>query len=94
MADKCTVKDRHVIACNALTKATEYGSPPPKTTKRTGIFSWALTNMTTGKPSRTMWGAKTSRHPKGLIFNFCPWCGADIQASHSSDPIPSQGTTP
>lgn len=87
MSDKCTVKGRHVMPCKTLAGATEYGSPPPPTTKRTGIFSWALTNIKTGKPSRTLWGAKTGQHPKGLIFNFCPWCGADLQASHG-DPSP------
>lgn len=81
MTKKCSVKDRHVIPCDALTAATEFGNPPPKTTKRTGIFAWELTNLETRKPSRTMFGAKTTEHPKGLIFNFCPWCGADLTAS-------------
>ena len=82
MTKQCTVEGKHVRPCAALEGATEFGNPPPAKHKRTGIFAWALTNMETDEPSRTMYGAKTTEQPKGLIFNFCPWCGADLQASH------------
>jgi hypothetical protein len=83
MTKKCTVEGKHVRPCSALEEATEFGNPPPPKHKRTGIFAWALTDRETGQPSRTLWGAKTSQHPNGVIFNFCPWCGADLQASHA-----------
>lgn len=83
MTKKCTVEDKHVRPCAALASATEFGNPPPKTTKRTGIFAWAFTNLQTRKPSRTLYGAKTTEHPKGLIFNYCPWCGGDLKAAHA-----------
>lgn len=91
MSEKCTVEGLHVKPCATLANATEYGNPPPPKTKKTGIFAWAFINRKTGRPARTLYGAKTSEHPTGLIFNFCPWCGADLQASHN-DSIPSQDT--
>lgn len=81
---KCTLNGAHVVPCTALARAAEFGTPPRSNTKRTGIFAWRLTNMETRQPSRTMFGAKTTEHPKGLIFNFCPWCGADLQGSHTA----------
>lgn len=85
MSNKCRVEGSQVTPCAGLDSATELGSPPPKTTKRTGIFVWALTNLKTSKPSRTMYGAKTTAHPNGLIFNYCPWCGADLKESHTAN---------
>lgn len=92
MTEKCTVDGLHVKPCATLAKATEYGNPPPPKTKRIGIFAWAFINRETRKPSRTLYGAKTSEHPTGLIFNFCPWCGADLQASHG-EPSPAGRTS-
>lgn len=77
MADKCTVRDGNFLEpCDTLRAACEIG-PPPRGKQR-GIYWWQLTNMTTGKPSRSFIGAKTTEHPKGLIFNVCPWCGERI----------------
>lgn len=85
----CRLEGSHVIPCSALANAAEFGTPPPAHTKRTGVFAWRLTNIETHKPSRTMFGAKTTAHPKGLIFNFCPWCGVDLQGSHSAKKGPA-----
>ena len=77
---KCTVEGKHVIPCKALTSASEGRS----TGKARGVYVWPITNTATGEPSRTMFGAVTSEHPKGLIFNFCPWCGVDHRAAQES----------
>lgn len=68
--------ERFVVPCRALADEVElYGNAG----RGKGIFKLAYTDMSTGEPSRTMFGIKTAKHPKGgLLFNFCPWCGADI----------------
>lgn len=84
MKEECKVKDgRFVEPCSALAEMTEYGLPPKG--KSRGIFSWAYTNLKTHEPSRTFFGAKSTSHPKGLAFNFCPWCGKQIDAPLHTD---------
>lgn len=75
MSNKCKVKGSHVEPCEGLHDACEGDVP---TGKARGIYRWAFTNLTTHKPSRTLFGVKTSGHPKGLIFNFCPLCGTNL----------------
>lgn len=74
----CTVRDgRFVEPCDSLTKATEYGHPRGK---QKGIFQYAYSNFEDG-PTRTMFGAKSGEQvERGLLFNFCPYCGANISA--------------
>ncbi len=72
---KCTVRDGlFVDACDGLQGATDI----PGFSKAKGIFRQELTNIETRKSSRTYYGIKTKKHPNGLLFNFCPWCGAQI----------------
>lgn len=76
MEEKCKVLDgRHVQPCFSLKQMVE-GTPAGK---RKGIYVWLFTDLMTGKPSRTLFGAVSAEHPKGLIFNWCPWCGADLR---------------
>lgn len=82
--EKCTIKDgRFVVPCDTLKGMTEYGHPPKG--KARGIYAWAYTNLETHKPSRTFFGAKSTSHPRGLAFNFCPWCGEKIDAPFEVD---------
>lgn len=72
---KCAVRDgRFVEPCDALKEATEYGNPRGK---QKGIWAWAMSNQR--GPTRTYFGAKSGDHvEKGLLFNFCPYCGEPI----------------
>jgi len=79
---KCTVRDgKFVEPCDALSKACE---GTVQGAKKKGIFVWPMSNITTGKETRTIFGAVTSEHPKGLIFNFCPWCGSDLTEANQA----------
>jgi hypothetical protein len=80
MSEKCTIRDgSHVEPCVALSAACEGQKSGGKSR---GVFVWPLWNIKTGEPSRTMYGAVTSNNPKGLIFNYCPWCGTDLTAAN------------
>lgn len=74
--NKCTVTDgKFVEPCGALSEMTEYGHPRGK---QKGIFAWQYSSPQKG-PTRTFFGAKSGeRVEKGLIFNFCPYCGERI----------------
>jgi hypothetical protein len=76
---KCTVSadGNHIEPCQGLHEQTEYGHPQRK---KRGIFAWALTDMKTGKPSRTFFGVVSTASPSGWVFNFCPFCGTQIDA--------------
>lgn len=77
--NKCSVKDgAFVEPCKLLAEAVDNNIPG--FSKAKGIFRQDLTNMTTGQPSRTMFGIKTKQFPNGLLFNNCPWCGEQIDA--------------
>lgn len=79
MADKCTVRDgRFVEPCVDLDQNCEIGTPPRG--KQRGIWEWLYSNTETHEPSRSFFGAKTTHRPKGMLFNFCPWCGERIDA--------------
>ncbi len=75
---KCTIAEgRFVEPCDSLYESSEGRVP---TGKARGIYWWDYTNLKTHKPSRTFFGAKTSDCPKGVAFNFCPFCGVQIDA--------------
>jgi hypothetical protein len=71
----CAVRDgKFVEPCDALASATEYGHPRGK---QKGIFAYAWSNP--AGPTRTVFGAKSGDQvARGLIFNFCPYCGVRI----------------
>jgi hypothetical protein len=74
---KCSVREgRFVDPCDSLDAASEYGHP---TRRSKGLFAWALSNP--NGPTRTMYGVKSGEYVKeGMVFNFCPFCGANISA--------------
>jgi hypothetical protein len=84
---KCTVRDgKFVEPCGTLSTVTEYAPP---TGKRKGIYAWVLGSISTG-PTRTFFGVKSGAHiAKGMLFNFCPFCGEKIDAPFA-DSSPSQ----
>ncbi len=83
MSNKCTVRDGlFVQPCDSLKEDAEGRVP---TGKARGIYWWDLTDLKTHKPSRTFFGAKTSAHPKGVAFNFCPFCGTQIDAPFAQE---------
>ena len=73
--DACTIRDSaHVEPCDALREICEGQARPGKSK---GLYVWPFINLKTRKPSRTIFGIKSSHDPKGTILNFCPWCGVD-----------------
>ena len=76
-AAKCTVHEGCVVTpCAALDIASEVGNPPKG--KSRGIWEWRYHNTKTNKLSRAFFGIKSTNHPNGMAFNFCPWCGERI----------------
>lgn len=45
---------------------------------RRGLSSLVLFNIKTGKSALIGVGYRRARGDKGLMLNFCPWCGAKI----------------
>jgi len=62
---KCSLK----FTCDALSE---------RVTDMSGIVSWNIINVTTGKRKPSLIGYKANRKDKGLVFNYCPWCGYDM----------------
>jgi hypothetical protein len=79
---RCTVRDgKFVEPCSLLSSACEYGNPRGK---QKGVFAWEL--HTPKGPTRTMFGVKSGEHIfKGVMFNFCPFCGERIDAPFAQD---------
>lgn len=76
---ECTISadGMHVEPCDLLREQTEYGHPQRK---KRGLFAWALIDFETGKPSRTFFGVVSTQSPKGFVFNYCPFCGTQIDS--------------
>ncbi len=80
----CTVKDgRFVVPCSTLAGVIDNNIPG--FSKAKGVFIQQLSNRYTGKPARTYIGIKSKMHPRGFLFNFCPFCGGDISAPFMRD---------
>lgn len=70
---KCSVTEgKFVEPCELLERACEGSHQGGKSR---GIFVWDLFNIAEGTPSRSFFGSVCSNFPKGLAFNFCPFCG-------------------
>ena len=93
MSDKCTVTDgRLVEPCEMLDKMAEAGNPPPG--KQRGLYEWRLFDTNTHQRTRSFFGVKTTSAPKGMAFNFCPWCGERIDAPLTQSPKGRAMTSP
>jgi hypothetical protein len=74
--EKCKVEGKIITACKTLEASCEYGHPKGK---QKGQYCWSLTDMKTGNESRRLFGIKSGDHiQKGIIYNFCPFCGTDL----------------
>ena len=79
MKTKCSVRyGRLVDPCDTLAKAVD--NHMPGFSKAKGVFRQELTNFKTRETSRIMFGLKSKEFPNGLLLNFCPWCGVQIDA--------------
>lgn len=46
-----------------------------------GIHSLVPFDLETGMPSDSLYiYYRNKKADKGIVFNFCPWCGADLKA--------------
>lgn len=57
--------------CSALGERLEDGH-------KKGINSMAVMNLMTGDECPSLIVYKTSSHDRGLVLNFCPWCGKKL----------------
>ena len=77
--EECHVRDgRFVDPCETLEKAIDNIAPSFSAVK--GVAQWHMTNIKERKPSRSFIGVKSKQYPKGMLFNFCPFCGTKIDA--------------
>lgn len=80
---KCGVRDgKHVEPCLSLAESNEGGNPQPR---KRGIFAWVYFKPQLEGPTRTFFGSVSTTHPKGLAFNFCPFCGEKIDAPFNGE---------
>lgn len=78
--EPCQVSEngRIVTPCKQLSDACEYGNP---TGRKKGIFGWTLYKPSESELSRQFFGVKSGEFvDRGLAFNFCPFCGTQIDA--------------
>lgn len=78
--ENCRVEGMRVIPCEFLAKASQ-GNFAGR--RGGGVFEWHFANMT-GHPKeiRRLFGLRSGEYQGGVIFNYCPFCGADLKASH------------
>lgn len=72
---KCEIIGDKVIPCTTLDEAVDdlYTRTPK------GLFDLVVTNCETGEQHTKGFGVKTGEHKKkGIMFNYCPFCGVDI----------------
>lgn len=80
--ERCKVDGKFVTACKTLENSCEYGNPRGKAK---GNFCWDLKSMNIMRSTRRMFGAKSGQYTeKGIIFNFCPFCGTDLTESQEA----------
>ena len=80
----CFVRDGlFVEPCETLEEVVN--NPTPAFSARKGVAVWNMIKRDGGKaaPSRTFFGLICEAHPKGILFNNCPFCGVDISAPFS-----------
>lgn len=83
----CVVKDgRFVIPCNTLAAVTDIHQL--SFTKAKGIFVQHLFNIETGEPSRSYFGVRSKQYKNGILFNFCPFCGVQLDETFNENHKP------
>lgn len=79
--EKCSVRDGDFVEpCKTLEECVNNSTPA--FSNRKGVAVWKMYRRQEGKsvPSRTFFGLICAPHPKGILFNHCPFCGEDISA--------------
>ena len=72
---KCTIVDNKVIPCAHLSNV--YDLSPTKRDR--GVFMITLAHRDSHKVARSLFSIKSGcRVEKGLVMNFCPFCGEPI----------------
>ena len=81
MAYPCKVRDgKFVDPCTSLEGAM-FGSPFGR---GNGLFLYDLSNLKTGKPTRSFVVLRTGKNSeRGVALNCCPFCGERIDAPFS-----------
>ena len=75
---KCTLEGKVVNPCSALAEVTDCN---PRSSGK-GVCEWNGVDIETNKTIRRMYGVKGGEHKKkGLAFNFCPFCGTNLEDS-------------
>lgn len=69
---KCMFEDGTLVPCMTLAKAVT----AVPSGNSIGIARWDIVHLDAPmKVTRVLFGIKSKATPKGLLFNFCPWCG-------------------
>jgi hypothetical protein len=76
MADEAIAKCGSEVMCSPLAERVQPGYHAK------GLNCAEVMNMASGKISGFLVMYKTSSKDKGLVLNFCPWCGAEINQRH------------
>ncbi|MDE9455406.1 hypothetical protein [Xenorhabdus bovienii] len=73
---KCQKNENKLTACEALSRALQYGNP---TKKSKGLFLPMRINVLTGKPGTDIVQLHSGEFVgSGVMLNCCPFCGQDI----------------
>lgn len=75
---KCSTNGKKVYPCSALHEVAESWSSRGK-----GIQHLVYTNLETHELSREFYVVKSGDHKsKGMILNFCPFCGEKLHSEN------------
>ena len=74
---KCHTEGRFARPCKTLSKRFNDGY--------IGIFFQELVNLESVKPTGSYIYHKKDRKDKGLVFNFCPFCGGPLMNQEEFD---------
>jgi hypothetical protein len=77
---RCSIVNGNLVdPCDMLSSVTQNENPKGR---QRGVYCWELFRPGADGPTRRMYGAKSGEYiDGGLLFNFCPFCGADLRAS-------------
>ena len=78
--ERCVIEDKRLTPCAALERALEDDSKPARGLFPIEIFALAAGFVRSGAILRSGEFAR-----RGIILNYCPFCGADI-GSHLAAP--------
>ncbi len=87
---KCSRRKNVITPCSTLSKVVNgHNGRGPQ-----GVTEWTYIKISgpqDGKLSRVFYGAKSgSFKERGIAFNFCPFCGKDIDVWSKDDASPAK----